>query len=842
VSASVDRIDALADLIPPRWDQEVEEALAGSLLDRPGEVWPRCVGRILDEDFHDARIAKVWEVSARLCAAGVTLTLESVSSALREAGAYSAVGGARFLHELVAKAATGVWAEQWVEDLLRTASVRRVQRAALRTLYASAQGSYEDVVKEAAAIEKALTERATLEEAVSMRAGMEEFTDSLGEDAALETTGRTTGSKSLDKLLGGLGDGQMITIAARPGMGKAQPLDAAVLTPRGFVRMGDLRVGDRVIGSDGKPHRVTGVYPQGPRPVYRVVTNDGATTECCDEHLWFTQTRNERRRGSKGSVKSLATIRETLKTERGTRANHHIPVVKAVEFNDSGDRPVPPYLLGLLLGDGCLTTGCVLFCNPEPDLRARFAAHLPPSDITVEADELTLRVRRAQRTNERSETAQRLASIGLHGTDCYGKFIPQAYLLASVAERLELLRGLLDTDGYVVDSGQCVEYSTSSARLAEDVAFLARSLGGIVTDNPHVPSYTVGGARRESAAVSHRMCIRFPNKLVPVSSAKHRARWREDIDAVQGRYLDRVEPAGLKECQCIAVDVPDHLYVTDGFILTHNTSLALGMLVAAGQDLHARDEEGVCLFVSVEMPRKEINRKAVSQLAGVTESALKHPRSLSSEVMDRVTSSANALAQLPIYVHDKVEWLHDLRSLLYRMRLKHKRLRLVVIDYLQLMRAKLDRRDANREQEVAEVSRSIKSFAKEFACPFLALSQLNRGCETRPGKNKRPMLADLRESGSLEQDSDVVMFVYRDEIYNKDTEDKGIAEIIVAKQRSGPTDTVRLAFVKQYTRFADLAVELPMGGRTDETEADDAFPEVPPQDAGGIETEWESGS
>lgn len=490
MSASVDRIDALADLIPPRWDQEVEEALAGSLLDRPGEVWPRCVGRILDEDFHDARIAKVWEVSARLCAAGVTLTLESVSSALREAGAYSAVGGARFLHELVAKAATGVWAEQWVEDLLRTASVRRVQRAALRTLYASAQGSYEDVVKEAAAIEKALTERATLEEAVSMRAGMEEFTDSLGEDAALETTGRTTGSKSLDKLLGGLGDGQMITIAARPGQGK--------------------------------------------------------------------------------------------------------------------------------------------------------------------------------------------------------------------------------------------------------------------------------------------------------------------------------------------------------------TSLALGMLVAAGQDLHARDEEGVCLFVSVEMPRKEINRKAVSQLAGVTESALKHPRSLSSEVMDRVTSSANALAQLPIYVHDKVEWLHDLRSLLYRMRLKHKRLRLVVIDYLQLMRAKLDRKESNREQEVAEISRSIKSFAKEFACPFLALSQLNRGCETRPGKNKRPMLADLRESGSLEQDSDVVMFVYRDEIYNKDTEDKGIAEIIVAKQRSGPTDTVRLAFVKQHTRFTDLAVELPMGGRTDEdeTEADDAFPEVPPQDAGGIETEW----
>jgi replicative DNA helicase len=438
---------------------------------------------VLPDDFHDARIAKVWEVATGLLNNNITLTIETMARALREAGAHDAVGGVRFLHELIARAAASVWAEQWMEDLLRAAAVRRIQRAALHTLMASAFGSYEDVVKEASSMEKVIAERATVEDAVSMREGMTELTNLLMEGLSLETSGRTTGFKGLDDLLGGYSDGQMITLAARPGMGK--------------------------------------------------------------------------------------------------------------------------------------------------------------------------------------------------------------------------------------------------------------------------------------------------------------------------------------------------------------TSLAIGMLLAAAKDIAARKEDGVCLLVTIEMPRVEIVRRATSQLSGLTEAELKRkpPR----ETMSRVVAAGNELAQLPIYIHDSTYWLHDLKALLYRMRLKHKRLRLVVIDYLQLMRAKLDRKESNREQEVAEVSRSIKSFAKEFKCPFLALSQLNRGCETRPGKNKRPMLADLRESGSLEQDSDVVMFIYRDEVYNKDTEDKGIAEVIVAKQRSGPTDTVRLRFARHITRFMDLQSEMFDGN---------SFKEVPPEEPthDGIETAWEDES
>jgi len=182
-----------------------------------------------------------------------------------------------------------------------------------------------------------------------------------------------------------------LLIYGTEGIGKAQPLDAKVLTPHGFVVMGEIRVGDHVIGSDGKPHRVLGVYPQGEKEVFRVTFRDGSTTECCDDHLWFTQTRGERDRGLSGAVRTLRDIRQALRY--GTHFNHAVPRVHPVEF-ESGEQPLPidPWLLGIYLGDGC-SSGNVLITNPEPDIRERIAASLDPSDTCVSNGGIGLRVK-----------------------------------------------------------------------------------------------------------------------------------------------------------------------------------------------------------------------------------------------------------------------------------------------------------------------------------------------------------------------------------------------------------------------------------------------------------------
>jgi replicative DNA helicase len=171
----------------------------------------------------------------------------------------------------------------------------------------------------------------------------------------------------------------------------------------------------------------------------------------------------------------------------------------------------------------------------------------------------------------------------------------------------------------------------------------------------------------------------------------------------------------------------------------------------------------------------------------------------------RLSHAVGRLAEAPLFIDDNPHCtVMEMRAKARRTKARHGDLGLVVVDYLQLM-TPMAKRAENRQVEVAEISRGLKILARELDCPVMALSQLNRQLEYRA--DKRPMLADLRESGSLEQDSDVVIFIYRDEIYNPDSDQRGTAEIIVAKHRNGPTGTTRLAFVDRLTKFANMAPE-----------------------------------
>ena len=230
------------------------------------------------------------------------------------------------------------------------------------------------------------------------------------------------------------------------------------------------------------------------------------------------------------------------------------------------------------------------------------------------------------------------------------------------------------------------------------------------------------------------------------------------------------------------------------------TAFALNVAIAAA----AGRNVGVAVF-SLEMRKEELVRRLLCSEARVDGGRMRNGL-LSTQDWQKLMGAAGPITDLPLYIDDTAALtVTALRGKARRIQSEHG-LGLVVVDYLQLMRS--GSKNDSREQEISEISRSLKALAKELDIPVIALSQLNRGVETRPGKDKRPQLADLRESGAIEQDADVIMFVYRPEVYAKDEERqqlRGLAEIIVGKQRSGPTGIVKCKFFHEYTRFENLA-------------------------------------
>lgn len=208
------------------------------------------------------------------------------------------------------------------------------------------------------------------------------------------------------------------------------------------------------------------------------------------------------------------------------------------------------------------------------------------------------------------------------------------------------------------------------------------------------------------------------------------------------------------------------------------------------------------IVFSMEMPAEQLMIRMVSSLGRIDQTRMRTGQ-LEDEDWPRLTSAVNLLKDRKLFVDDTPALSpSEMRARIRRLAREAGDIGLIMIDYLQLMQ--VPGMSENRTAEISEISRSLKGMAKEFSCPVVALSQLNRSLEQRP--NKRPVMSDLRESGAIEQDADVIAFVYRDEVYNRDNPDnKGLAELIIGKQRNGPIGTVHMAFIGKYTRFEDLA-------------------------------------
>ena len=237
---------------------------------------------------------------------------------------------------------------------------------------------------------------------------------------------------------------------------------------------------------------------------------------------------------------------------------------------------------------------------------------------------------------------------------------------------------------------------------------------------------------------------------------------------------------------------PADLIVVAGRPSMGKTSIAMNM----AENIAIRGGKPVAVF-SMEMPGEALAMRMMSSLGRIDQHKVRTGK-LEDHEWPRLTSAISLLGETKLFIDDTAALTPtEVRSRARRLTREHGQLGLIVIDYLQLMQSPTS--GDNRVQQISDISRGLKALAKELNVPVIALSQLNRNLEQRP--NKRPMMSDLRESGAIEQDADLIVFVYRDEVYHEDSPDKGIAEVIVGKQRNGPLGTVRLTFLGQYTRF-----------------------------------------
>ena len=343
--------------------------------------------------------------------------------------------------------------------------------------------------------------------------------------------------------------------------GKAQPYDAHVLTTNGFVEMGAIRVGDIICGVDGKSQKVLQIYEQGEKDIFRLTFDDGASTECCGEHLWKVYRKTSKNSYAPPKVVQLFDMIADMKSNKNVR--YAIPMTSAVEFNES-DLPIPPYLLGLMLGDGHIRKNVSILSSVDQEgvdafrdagyrVSKRFGHNC---DYNISGLEFN----------------QTLKKLGLTGKLSHDKFIPEQYKYSSIADRKQLLQGLIDSDGSVDKKGMLAFYSVS-LQLAKDVQWLVRSIGGRCSITTKQPKYIYNGEKR-CGQTCYILNLYTPKNTELSRLPRKKKRLFDGFrhgKAELRRRLIKVEPSGRKQCRCILVENNDHLYITDDFIVTHNT-------------------------------------------------------------------------------------------------------------------------------------------------------------------------------------------------------------------------------------------------------------------------------
>ena len=364
----------------------------------------------------------------------------------------------------------------------------------------------------------------------------------------------------------------ILTISMPPGTGKGQLASDKILTPSGFRTFGELKIGDKVISGTGKVSNVLGIFPKPKMEVYELTFNDGSKVKCSKDHIWHCQTRDDRvRHKDRYRDIELSEMLKNFRVEGDRRANYSIPYVGKIDCFEKKELKIDPYLLGVLIGDGCFTSGNFQISTPDEEILNEVKNRIDnESDISWKG-----KYDYIIRGNSQKILRNALSEYGLCGCHSYEKFIPKDYLYASYNDRLEVLKGLMDTDGSAEVTGTGTSYSTSSYQLAQDVCELVHSLGGYCSLNK---KENCGYRNKDGEFVkcrdSYNLHIEFSaNHPNPFKLTRKADRYKPKR-TIWRRYIENIEYVGEEETICIYIDDPSHLYITNDYVITHNTTLS----------------------------------------------------------------------------------------------------------------------------------------------------------------------------------------------------------------------------------------------------------------------------
>lgn len=399
-------------------------------------------------------------------------------------------------------------------------------------------------------------------------------------------------------------DNDITIITGQAGSGKAQSIDSIVITPDGIKTLGQILPGDYIISENGDSIKVLNIFPQGKKDLYRITFSDGSNTLCCKEHLWNVILRDNihRKINRNGKINKnhnkyiTLSLEEIMKKgiKNGQKDKWFIPSQNLTKFNDQKVN-INPYILGCLLGDGSIKHSTPEITNEDTEIIEYFQKWCDDNDlifynkpsIDKYGKNLTYSItsRKNQTITEHNTLTKKLREYKLMGTDSFSKFIPKQYLYNSEEIRVELLQGLMDTDGWIqinkfrTGKGETSMpyFCTVSEQLKNDFIFLIQSLGGICYVSEQQGKYKPKGEDKYTfTATNYKICINVPNnirsKLFKLKRKQERVTLQKNIP---NRSISSIEYVKNDEAVCILVDSPTHLYLTDSFIVTHNTLVSI---------------------------------------------------------------------------------------------------------------------------------------------------------------------------------------------------------------------------------------------------------------------------